>query len=159
MYKLSGTGDKPAIQLLGAGTILREVIAAAEMLQKEFNISADVFTDRHNRLSAETTRKASYLEQQLHKDSPVIVATDYVRALPQQIAPFISSPVTILGTDGYGRSANRPALRRFFEVDKEHIALAAIDALIQQGTVEAQVKADAIKNFGIDPTSPAPWTV
>jgi pyruvate dehydrogenase E1 component len=158
---------------MGAGTILREVIAAAELLASEFDIKADVFSvtsfnelardavavERHNRLSTGTDVPTSFLQQQLQPEIPVIVATDYVRALPQQIAPFIDAQTTILGTDGYGRSANRPALRRFFEVDRQHIALAAIEALYRQGKLDASVKTEAISSLGIDQHAPAPWTV
>lgn len=173
MYQLSAATNNASVQLLGAGTILREVIAAAELLAREFNIAADVFSvtsfnelardaiavERNNRLSTDTQRQTSFLEQQLHADLPVIIATDYVRALPQQITPFVSADVTILGTDGYGRSANRPALRHFFEVDAAHIALAAIDALVAQGKLEPAVKTTAIRKLGIDQLKPAPWSV
>ena len=118
-----------------------------------------IAVERDNRLSSDSTQKVNYLSEQLAHNKPVIVATDYVRALPQQIAPFVNAPMTILGTDGYGRSANRQALRRFFEVDKEHIVLAAIDALIQQGQLDPSVKAKALNTLGIDQTKPAPWTV
>ncbi len=173
MYKLNASQRSTSVQLMGAGTILREVIAAAELLDNEFDIAADVFSvtsfnelardamavERDNRLSSDSTQKENYLSEQLADNKPVIVATDYVRALPQQIAPFVNAPMTILGTDGYGRSANRQALRRFFEVDKEHIVLASIDALIQQGQLDPSVKAKALNTLGIDQTKPAPWTV
>ncbi len=173
LYKFKAGIGTPSVQLMGSGTILREVIAAAELLEEQFNIIADVFSvtsfnelardaiavERDNRLCTDTPQAKSYLSQQLGEDIPLVVATDYVRAVPQQIAPFVTVPITILGTDGYGRSANRPALRRFFEVDKEHIALAAIDALVTKGEQEASVKATAIEKLGIEQSNPAPWTV
>ena len=173
MYKFKSSEGTVDVQLLGAGTILREVIAAAEFLESEFNISADVFSvtsfnelardavavERENRLTTGAQTAQSFISRQLDDTASVVVATDYVRALPQQIALFVSAPITVLGTDGYGRSANRPALRRFFEVDKAHIVLAAIDALTQQGKLDTAVKADAIKKLGIDQSAPAPWTV
>ena len=104
-------------------------------------------------------REQSFIQKLLLGDEPVIVATDYVRALPQQISPFVNASMTILGTDGFGRSANRPALRRFFEVDRQHIALAAVEALVQSGALDSKVHTDAIVSLGIDSGAPAPWQV
>lgn len=89
----------------------------------------------------------------------MIAASDYVRAVPQQIAAFMPARMTILGTDGFGRSANRKALRRFFEVDRQHVAVAAIEALVRAGAVDVALLRRAIDDLGIDPGAPAPWTV
>jgi len=163
--------NTPRVRLLGAGTILREVIAAGKLLYDEYGITSDVYSvtsfnelardaidvERRNRLNASDVAEQSFIQQQLAGDDPVIVATDYVRALPQQISPFVDARMTILGTDGFGRSANRPALRRFFEVDRQHIALAAIESLVRGGKLESKVQQDAIVSLGVDPGAVAPW--
>jgi len=173
MYKLSSKGgnDAPRIRLLGAGTILNEVLAAAELLQNNFAIGSDIFSvtsfvelardavavERDNRLRAVDKSAVSHVETLLAGDTPIVVATDYVRALPQQIAPFVQAKMTILGTDGFGRSANRQALRRFFEVDRQHIALAAIESLVRDGQLPHSQLQKAVVDLGIDPDSIAPW--
>ena len=173
MYRLSvkGDNDGPRVRLLGAGTILNEVLAAAELLQNSFGIGSEVYSvtsfielardattvERDNRLQAVETPVKSHVETLLAGQSPVVVATDYVRALPQQIAPFIDAHVTILGTDGFGRSASRQALRRFFEVDRQHIALAAIESLVRDGTLPHGVLKKAVNDLGIDSNATAPW--
>jgi len=175
MYKFSSTGKKnaPRVRLVGSGTILNEVIAASDILNEKFGIGADVFSatsfnelareavalERENRLSAAKTPKRSHVETLLEGENPIVIATDYVRALPQQIAPFVNARLSILGTDGFGRSANRQALRRFFEVDREHICIAALETLVREGTIEHEVLDRAIKEFGIDPSASAPWAV
>ncbi len=165
------TPAAPTVRLLGAGAILKEVIAAAKLLHSEFGLSAEVYSitsfneltrdairvERRNRLNISEQKETSFVQQLLPGDDPVIVATDYVRALAQQISPFVSASMTILGTDGFGRSANRPALRRFFEVDRQHIALAAIESLVQTGAIDKKVHTDAIVALGIDSGAPAPW--
>ena len=159
------------VRLIGSGTILMEVIAAAEILQSEFGIASDIYSatsftelareaaevDRTNRLSASQNPAQSHVEKLLEGDTPIIAASDYVRAFPQQIAPYIGAKMTVLGTDGFGRSANRKALRRFFEVDRQHIALAAIESLVRNGTLDHDVMIKAIESLGIDPQSAAPW--
>ncbi|MBT8445607.1 MAG: pyruvate dehydrogenase (acetyl-transferring), homodimeric type, partial [Gammaproteobacteria bacterium] len=166
-----GEGDAPRARLLGSGTILREVIAAAELLARDYGIASDVysatsFTElareaatvaRRNRLSAAAEPQTSHVETLLAGDAPVIAASDYVRAFPQQIAPYLRTPMTVLGTDGFGRSANRKALRRFFEVDREHIALAAIEALVRDGQLEHKLLRDALDKLGITVHEDAPW--
>ena len=161
----------PSVRLIGAGTILREVIAAADILAEDFAITADVFsatsfselareaaeTERRNRLNPSLTPAKSHAETLLSGTAPVIAASDYVRAVPGQIAPYLDARMTILGTDGFGRSANRAALRRFFEVDRQHIALAAIDALVRNGSLARPTLAEAIEKLGIDPADMAPW--
>lgn len=161
------------VRLLGAGTILLEVIAAAEILERDFGIPAEVLSvtsfselareamavERENRLSAAEAPARSHVETLLSGPAPVIAASDYVRAVPQQIAPFVAARYVILGTDGFGRSASRKALRRFFEVDRQHVALAALEALVREGTLDRAVLIRARDLFGIDPAAPAPWTV
>lgn len=168
MYRLGGHDrDGPRVRLLGSGTILREVIAAAEILQG-FGIASDLYSvtsfselardaaeaERQGRLG---NRAVSHVERMIGGDAPVIAASDYVRAVPAQIAPYLDTRMTILGTDGFGRSANRAALRRFFEVDRQHVALAAIEALVRRGEIGASVLAQAIGDLGIDPAADAPW--
>ena len=173
MYRLAGQGaeDAPRVRLIGAGTILREVMAAAEILSRDYGIGADIYSatsfselardaaavERENRLKPSAAPAKSYVETLLPGSAPVIAASDYVRAVPGQIAPYIDAKMTILGTDGFGRSASRVALRRFFEVDRQHIALAAIEALVREGSVERHVQAKAIRDLGIDPGADAPW--
>lgn len=175
LYHLSKKGDqsKPSVRLIGSGTILLEVIAAADLLLNEFDISSDVYSatsftelardaadvERKNRLSARETPQKSHVEQLLDGDRPVIAASDYVRAFPQQIAPYIRARMTVLGTDGFGRSANRKALRRFFEVDRQHIALAAIESLVRDGDLPHSSLNEAINKLDIDPDTQAPWTL
>ncbi|MBT56754.1 MAG: pyruvate dehydrogenase (acetyl-transferring), homodimeric type [Mameliella sp.] len=168
MYRLeSRAGDGPRVRLLGSGTILREVIAAAEILEG-YGIAADIFSvtsfselardaaeaDRNTRLGTPMT---SHLETLLPGRAPVVAASDYVRAVPGQIAPYLDMRMTILGTDGFGRSASRAALRRFFEVDRQHVALAAIDALVRTGEVEAALLQKASADLEIDMSASAPW--
>ncbi|MGI9506918.1 MAG: transketolase-like TK C-terminal-containing protein, partial [Geminicoccaceae bacterium] len=175
LYKFASRGKKgaPRARLIGSGTIMNEVIAAADILENDYGVASDIFSatsfnelardavevERKNRLGAAKAPQKSYVETILSGNDPIVVATDYVRALAQQIAPFVSARMSILGTDGFGRSANRKALRRFFEVDRQHIAVAAIEALMREGKVDQKVLTRALKDLGIDPEAPAPWTV
>ena len=175
LYKLSETRpkDKVRVRLVGSGTILLEVLAAAEILDRDFGIAADIYSatsytelareamavDRRNRFRPKAEHETSHLEAELGGEIPIVAASDYVRAFPGQIAPYLRAPITILGTDGFGRSANRKALRRFFEVDRQHIALAAIEALARRGDIKPELLATAIDVLGIDPGTDAPWTV
>jgi pyruvate dehydrogenase E1 component len=101
--------------------------------------------------------QASHLGRCLEGASPVIAASDYVRAVPQLVASYLSAPFVALGTDGFGRSDTRAALRGFFEVDRRHVAVAALGALSRKGEVPRRVVADAIARYGIDPDAPVPW--
>ena len=171
LLKKQGTAKAPLVRLLGSGAILPEVIAASEILAHDYGIASEIYSvtsypelareaasvERNNRFSA--AAETSYLATLLAGDAPVVAATDYVRALPQQIAPFIRSRYAVLGTDGFGRSANRKALRRFFEVDRQHIALCAIEALVREGGIKTELLTKACADLDIDPTAPAPWTV
>ena len=165
---------KPVVQLLGSGTILREVIAAAELLQKDFGVSADIWSvtsfnelrregldcERWNMLHPHKPRRVSYVEQCLAaRPHPVIAATDYMKSYADQIRPYISARYKVLGTDGFGRSDTRKKLRRFFEVDRHYVAVAALKALADEGKVDAAEVSRAIKLYKINPDKPNPVTV
>ncbi|OWK25484.1 hypothetical protein AJ87_09630 [Rhizobium yanglingense] len=174
LYRL-GPKEQPEakIRLVGAGAILPEVVAAGELLKTDWNIDASVFSatsfselareaaaiERENRLSPEKEAKQSHVEIMLAGDAPVVVATDYVRALPQLISPYVKASFVALGTDGFGRSDTRAALRSFFEVDKHNIVVAALGVLAREGFVEPKTAAEAISRYGIKASAPAPWTI
>jgi pyruvate dehydrogenase E1 component len=174
MYKLSerdlGKG-KPAVQLLGSGAILREALRAQELLEAKFGVSSNVYSvtsykellrdaedcHRHNRLWPRETPRRTYLQEVLDGSAgPVVAACDYVSAVPLSIARWIDRPYTALGADGFGRSEARRELRRFFEVDAENIALAALDELARSGDYPRSKLPAAIKTLGIDPEKPNP---
>ncbi|PNQ04040.1 alpha-ketoglutarate dehydrogenase [Sphingobium sp. SA916] len=164
--------DGPTVQLMGSGAILREVREAAALLKADFGIAADVFSvtsfselardarevERFNRLHPDAQPRRSHLASQLAPKVPVVAATDYVRAYPQLVAPFIEGRFITLGTDGFGRSDTRQALRQFFEVDRHHIVLAALDALASEGAIARTVLADALKRYAIDSEALASWS-
>jgi pyruvate dehydrogenase E1 component len=158
--------DAPRVQLLGSGTIFREVLAAADLLASDFEVAADVWSvpsftelrregldvDRWNRLHPTEEPKRSYVETTLaDRPGPVIAATDYIRAFADQIRPFIDRRYAVLGTDGFGRSDYRKALRSFFEVDRHFVTLTALHALAQEGLVPRERVAEAISKYDIDP--------
>jgi len=162
------------VQLMGSGTILREVIAAAELLKKDFKINADVWSvtsvnelareaqacARWNQLHPTKKARQSYLETQMRgRKGPVIISTDYIRAYAEQIREFVWSRFVSLGTDGFGRSDTRGNLRTFFEVNRYYIVVAALKALSDDGELESKVVQQAIKKYGIDPEKPRPTTV
>ena len=164
-------GKRPRVQLLGSGTILREVIAGADLLAEDWGVTADVWsapsftelrreglrTERWNRLHPTSKPRRSYVETCLAGQSgPVVAATDYIKTYADQIRPFVPGRYTVLGTDGFGRSDYRRALRSFFEVDRHHVAVAALHSLAQDGAVATSVVADAIRRYGIDPDKPDP---
>ena len=159
------------MQLLGSGTILREVMAAAELLKKDWGVTADVWScpsfnelrrdgiaaARWNLLHPTEKPKPSYVEQCLAgTKGPVIASTDYMRTFADQIREFVPRRYKVLGTDGFGRSDSRENLRRFFEVNRYYVAVAALKALAEDGEVPAAKVAEAIKKYGIDPEKPAP---
>ncbi len=163
-----GTG--PRVQLLGSGTILREVIAGADLLQ-EYGVAADIWScpsftelrrdgldvERWNMLHPDQPRRKSHVERCLGgREGPVVAATDYMKAFADGIRPFVPGRYKVLGTDGFGRSDYRRKLREFFEVDRRFVALAALQALAEDGKLEAAVPAEAIRRFGIDPEKPNP---
>jgi pyruvate dehydrogenase E1 component len=165
----------PRVQLLGSGTILREVIAGAELLERDFGVAADIWSapsfnelrreglevERWNRLHPEAEPRLAYVEQCLKdRQGPVIAATDYMRTYADQIRPFVPSRYVVLGTDGFGRSDTREKLRRFFEVDRHHVAVAAMKALADTSEAVSPKKvAEAIGKYGIDPEAPSPVRV
>ncbi|RLW68375.1 MAG: pyruvate dehydrogenase (acetyl-transferring), homodimeric type, partial [gamma proteobacterium symbiont of Stewartia floridana] len=175
MYRLKKGGkQKTRVQLLGSGTILREVIAAAELLEKDFNVTADIWSvtsfnelrregldvERWNTLHPEEDQRQSYVTQQLSgQQGPVVAATDYIRSYADQIRPFVPAAYSVLGTDGYGRSDMRSQLRKFFEVNRYYVALAALKSLADQGDLKEEVVTQAIKKYKIDPDKPNPCTV
>jgi pyruvate dehydrogenase E1 component len=162
------------VQLLGSGAILREVLAAADLLEADFGVLADVWSvtsfnelkrdgvdvERWNMLHPTATPKQSYVSQQLAgAPGPVVAATDYVRAYAEQIRPYLAQPYQVLGTDGFGRSDMRSHLRRFFEVNRGYIAVAALKALADEGEIPASRVREAIDKYRIDPEKPNPATV
>jgi len=176
MYLLrgGGEGDGPRVQLMGSGTILREVLAAADMLRDDFGVAADVwsvtsFTELHrdgmaaerwSRLHPAEEPRRSYVEQCLDgRGGPAIASTDYIRTFADQIRPFVGRRFEVLGTDGFGRSDYRVKLRRFFEVDRHHVTVAALRALAAEGTVERSTAAQAVERYELDADTPPPWTV
>ena len=176
MYRFGGHAPESAVaqvRLLGSGAILREVIAAAAMLAQHWNIGSDIHSvtsfselsreaaavQRWNRLHPELEPRLSHVEQQMLGAELTVAATDYVRAYPQLIAPYVPGRFIALGTDGFGRSDTRSALRRFFEVDSHAIVLATLDALAQQGRLERKLVGEAMRRYGISSDAAAPWTV
>ena len=162
------------VQLMGSGTILREVLAAAELLESDYGVGADVWSatsftelrrdglaaERYNLLHPEEAPRVPYVSQMLAGyDGPVIAATDYMKSFADQIRPFVSRRFHALGTDGYGRSDYRRKLRDFFEVDRRWIALAALNALAADGKLPKREVSAAIAKLGIDPNKPDPVTV
>jgi pyruvate dehydrogenase E1 component len=179
MYLLreSKSKNKPRVQLLGSGTILREVLAAAEMLEADWGIAADVWSatsftelrreglaaDRSNMLHPEGKQKISFVEKMLKERpaGPVVAASDYMKTFAEQIRPFVPKDrvYRVLGTDGFGRSDSRAKLRHFFEVNRNFVVVAALKALADQGEGKPKAVADAIKKYGIEPDKADPTTV
>ncbi|MBS3916724.1 MAG: pyruvate dehydrogenase (acetyl-transferring), homodimeric type, partial [Sulfuritalea sp.] len=167
-------GNGPRVQLLGSGAILRESIAAAELLKKDWGVDSDIWscpsftelardgnaTARQNLLHPTDKPKLSHVEQCL-KDTrgPVIASTDYVRAFAEQIRPFVPRRYMVLGTDGFGRSDTREQLRQFFEVDRHYVAVAALKALADEGQLDKAKVKEAIQKYSLDTNKPNPMTV
>ena len=156
---------KKRVQLLGSGTILREVIAAAKLLEEDYGLGTDIWSvtsftelrrdgleaERCNRLHPEAKPRQAYVSKLLaDRRGPIIAATDYMRLYADQIRPFLEAPYTVLGTDGYGRSDTRERLRYFFEVNAKFIALAALEALVNQGEMPRSTLKEALKRYGIN---------
>ncbi|HSV61247.1 MAG TPA: pyruvate dehydrogenase (acetyl-transferring), homodimeric type [Variovorax sp.] len=181
LYQLSDGGKTPKkghrVQLMGSGTILREVMFAAELLKSDFGIASDVWSatsynelrrdgmaaERWSRLHPTEPARKSHVEQCLEgHDGPVIAATDYMRNYADQVREYVQAAgrrYTVLGTDGFGRSDYRRKLRRFFEVDRWHVVVAALKALADDGVIKPAVVAQAIEKYGLDAERAAPWTV
>jgi pyruvate dehydrogenase E1 component len=172
LYKFASAGRrKKQVRLLGSGAILREVIAAAELLDQDFGVSSEVWSatsfselardgrdcDREAMLKPKAKPPVPWVTQCLSGSSaPVIAATDYVKAHADQIRAWVPGPYRVLGTDGFGRSDTRAALRRHFEVDRHYIVVAALRSLAEAGEIEMSVVADAIARYGIDTSRPNP---
>jgi pyruvate dehydrogenase E1 component len=172
MYRLrEGNGERERVQLLGSGTILREALAAADLLRDDFQIDADVWSvtswselrrqgtevERWNLLHPSEPQRATVVEECLaERAGPVIAASDWVRAVPEQIRPFVPARYRTLGTDGFGRSDGRAQLRHFFEVNRFFIAVASLRALSDEGRVPPAVVRQAIEKYGVDPDKPDP---
>ena len=173
MYLLKDGGDAQVkVQLMGSGTILREVIAAADLLRNDFGIASDIWSvtsfnelrrdgmeaSRFNLLHPTEAARKSFVEQQLEgRSGPVIAATDYIRNYADQIREYVPGRYVVLGTDGFGRSDSRAKLREFFEVDRHYVAVAALSALAREGKIEAAKVAEAIAKYGIKTDKLPSW--
>ncbi len=171
-----GKQNKLRVQLLGSGTILREVIAAADLLRDDWKVDADVWSapsftllardgqdvERWNMLHPAEAPKKSYFEQSLEgSEGPIVVSTDYMRTYAEQVRAFVPKgrSYKVLGTDGYGRSDTRAKLREFFEVNRYFVTVAALKSLADEGKIKPEVVAQAIAKYGIDPNKPNPVTL
>ena len=162
------------MQLIGSGTILREVVAAADLLREDYKIPADIWSatsfnelrreclevERWNALHPNDKPRRSYLERVLEgRKGPYIAATDYMKIVPEQIERWVPGRYVTLGTDGYGRSDSRAALRAHFEVDRYYIVVAALKALADDGALDQKTVTDAIERYKLDPDKPDPVTL
>jgi pyruvate dehydrogenase E1 component len=177
LLRESKAKQKLRVQLMGSGTILREVEAAAQLLESDWGVAADVWSatsftelrrsalaaDRWNLLHPEAKPRVPYITECLEKRpaGPVVAASDYIKTFADQIRPFVPRDrlYRVLGTDGFGRSDSRAKLRHFFEVNRYFVAIAALKALADQGDGKAKTVAEAMKKYGIDPEKPDPVTV
>jgi pyruvate dehydrogenase E1 component len=177
LFRDGGKGKKgqPRVQLMGSGSILREVIAAGDLLRDDFGVLADVWSatsftllhrdgesaSRWNLLHPAQTQRRPFVAQQLDgHDGPIVASTDYVKTFAEQIRPFVENRrFHALGTDGFGRSDTRKQLRSFFEIDRRWVALAALSALADEGTIERARVGEALAKYGLDPAKPEPTTV
>jgi len=161
------------VQLLGSGTILREVLAAADLLQRDFNVAADVWSvtsfnelrrdgidaERWNLLHPDAEPRLPYVTAQLaDSEGPIVAATDYIRTYADQIRPYLTRRYSVLGTEGFGRSDMRSQLRKFFEVNRWYVAVAALKALADDGALPLSRVREAIEKYRIDPDKPNPVT-
>ena len=172
MYQYSKASGKAKnkVQLMGSGVILREVIEAAQLLESDWGVESDVWSvtsftelrrnaldvERHNLLNPDDEQRSFIQEQITDTESPIIASTDYMKSFSDQIANFIPNSFTSLGTDGFGRSDSREALRSFFEVDRYYVVLAALKALKDQGKIDKKVMSEAIKKYNINPSKVNP---
>jgi pyruvate dehydrogenase E1 component len=174
LLKDGGAATGPRVQLLGSGAILREVIAAADLLRDDWNVASDIWSvpsftelrrdgmsvERYNLLHPAETPRKSYVESLLEKRiGPAVAATDYMRAYADQIREWVPGRYVTLGTDGFGRSDYRVKLRTFFEVNRHYVTVAALKALADEGKVDRSIVVEAITKYGIDVERPDPWTV
>ena len=177
IYRLDAAPDlddaKGRVRLVGSGSILQQVLAARDLLAKELGIAAEVYSatsfqqlrhdavqvERWNRLHPDKSPKVPYVSQVLGPDGgPIVVATDWVRTLPDLVAPWVPDPYIVLGTDGFGRSDTRENLRAHFEIDPPHIAAAALAGLARCGSIDARQAAKSIRALGVDPETSDPLT-
>ena len=173
MYKIKEFNryKKTKIQLLGSGTILREMIVAAEILQDEHQIDSEIWSitsfnelrkdgmeaERFNLLNPDKEQKVSFVEKCLGKtEGPIIAASDYIRMNSDQIRPYTNKSFYSLGTDGFGRSDTRKNLRKFFEVDKEHLVVYGLSILAKEQLIASKYVKEAIKKYNIDGDKPMP---
>ncbi|MEH3145617.1 MAG: alpha-ketoglutarate dehydrogenase [Methylobacterium frigidaeris] len=173
MYRFGTYGEGVAVRLLGSGAILPEVIAAAGLLASDWGIGSEVHSvtsfselardareaEREAMFAGEGSPRRSLVAETLAGPAPVVAATDYVRAYPQLIASYVPARFVALGTDGFGRSDTRSALRAFFEVSRHHVVVAALSALAEAGTIDRHRVTEAVTRYGLRPDAPAPWTV
>jgi pyruvate dehydrogenase E1 component len=174
LFREGPSSKKPRVQLLGSGTILREVIGAADLLAEDWGIAADIWSvtsftelrrdgiqaERWNMLHPTAEPKRPFVLESLDgRRGPVIASTDYIRAFADQIRQWVPAPYQALGTDGFGRSDYRRALRRFFEVDRHYVTVAALKSLADSGDIDPRRAQDAIERYEVDPESPIPTTV
>jgi pyruvate dehydrogenase E1 component len=175
MYLLqTGGRGKVRVTLFGSGTILREVLAAAQILEKDYGVPADVFSvtsfselrknalsiARWNMLHPGEPQQLSYVQQTLAgREGPFVAATDYMKTVADQIRQWVPGAYTALGTDGFGRSDSRAELRRFFEVDRHYVVVASLKALADEGKIDKNTVSKAMQAFGIDPEKSNPLTV
>ena len=169
-----GGKGKVRVNLMGSGTILREVIAAAEILESEYGVPADVYSvtswselrrealdvERWNLLHPGEKPRVPYLSSLLGgREGPFVAASDYVRTVADQVRQWVPGRYHVLGTDGYGRSDSRAKLREFFEVDRRYVVVAALKMLADEGRIDVATVRAAIEKLGIDPSKPNPVTV
>ncbi len=175
MYLLrEGKESDKRVQLMGSGTILREVEAAADILKEEYGVEADIWSatsinelrrdaqtvSRWNLMNPEAEPKKAYVTECVEsREGPVIASTDYIRLYADQLREYIPRRYKVLGTDGFGRSDTRTKLRSFFEVDRYHVVIASLKALQEEGKLDASVITKAMQKFNLSPDKPAPWTV
>ena len=173
LYKMRST-DQPKIRLLGSGPLMGEVLAAAELLKKDWAIEPGVWNvtsfselrreaeavERWNLTHPDETPRVSYVEELLSKNTvPTVAVSDYIKLVSDQIRPYVPGPYYCLGTDGFGRSDTREGLRRFFEVDRYYVVLTAVKALVHAGELEAGMVDAVLEKYGLDPEKPNPVTV
>ena len=174
LYRFRDAGDDavPAVRLLGSGAIMNEVVEAREMLAGRFGVHSEVWAatsyqqlhreameaERWNRLHPGEPPRVPWVARLLGdaQDTVVVAASDYSKTLPASISPWVPGPFVALGTDGFGRSDNRVALREYFEVDARHVAWAALEGLARRGRFPEKRLRDAMSSLGIDPDKQAP---
>ena len=174
MYLFQAAQEHAAVQLMGCGAILREIIAASELLETDFSITSNIWSvpsftelrrdglsvERWNRLHPESTPRKGYVQTLLEgQTGPVIAASDYVKLFADQIRQFVPNNYIALGTDGFGRSDTRANLRHFFEVDRYHIVIATLKALADDGKIPMAKVSSAITQYNINPELPDPLHV